>query len=256
MDTKKDFLSKKSGFTDDMNEDILDTFNEEIPAKKKVFNLQKKPAKKKVLNLQKNPVKKKVLNLKKKSASNESDSEELDYAPDNFPINFTDIFILDLKDLIKWCVKTGFLKKPSFCYFCYNEYGIRNCCKLSGSKNYIDKYCWKCKDKTCKRKINIRKGNKILENFPKIKLKILLVYILTHFSVLIPPSTSSRILSLSLSTIKRLSNFISSWIVEEQKTFENKTQYGGENSIIELDESCFFKRKRSRDKKYLGLWFR
>ena len=127
-------------------------------------------------------------------------------------------------------------------------------CTLSGSKKYLDKYTWKCTDYTCKRRKNIRKGNKILENFPKIKLKFLLEYIFSHFCMLIPASTSHKVLGLSLSTIKRLSGMVSEWLIEEQISSENSMQFGGENTIIELDESCFFKRKSNKGRARKNIW--
>ena len=69
---------------------------------------------------------------------------------------------------------------------------------------------------------------------------MLLGYIFTYYTMLIPASTSRQILGLSFNTIKRLAKMISEWIIEEQLALENHMQFGGENLIIELDESCFF----------------
>ena len=41
---------------------------------------------------------------------------------------------------------------------------------------------------------------------------------------------------------------LSQWIVRRQIESENSIKYGGANALIELDESCFFKRKGIKDK--------
>jgi len=47
---------------------------------------------------------------------------------------------------------------------------------------------------------------------------------------------------------------VSEWLIEEQISSENSMQFGGENTIIELDESCFFKRKSNKGRARKNIW--
>ena len=159
----------------------------------------------------------------------------------NQPINFKQIFLLDNKELIYWCIEAKILRKPSCCPSCRKRTNERNAVRLSGCQEYIDKYVWRCTNKDCTLKQNIRLNNLLLESFSRVKLRILFIYIFTHFSVMLPPIASSKTLGLSLKTIRNISNPVSTWIVRSQIYYDLvKGKFGGKNFIIEMDESCFF----------------
>jgi len=47
---------------------------------------------------------------------------------------------------------------------------------------------------------------------------------------------------------------LSQWIVRRQTESENSIKCGGANAIIELDESCFFKRKSNKGQALKNKW--
>ena len=117
---------------------------------------------------------------------------------------------------------------------------------ISASKNYLDKYVWKCSNRDCRGIENIRKGNQVFGNFPKIKLRILLIFIFTHFTSMISPTISQKTLRMTPLSIRLLSNYLNSCIVKEQLEEEQRLgQFGGHGQVVEIDESCFFKRKNN-----------
>jgi len=64
-------------------------------------------------------------------------------------------------------------------------------------------------------------------------------------------------LGLNLKQIKELAQTLNEWIVQFQVNDEMlKGKLGGQGKIVELDESCFFRRKyhRGRVLTNLGLW--
>jgi len=113
--------------------------------------------------------------------------------------------------------KNGIIKQPKYCNKCRGRTGKTSTFRLIKREAKIDKYIWRCKDKDCRSIETIRKGSKLLETFPKIKLKFLLIFIFTHFCFLVPPDTSSKTLKLSLATIRKISNLLSEWIVGYQR---------------------------------------
>jgi len=127
--------------------------------------------------------------------------------------------------------------------------------RLSGSKNYVDDHAWHCSNKDCTGIENIRNNNILFNSFPRIKFRILLIFIFTHFTVLLSPVLSKTILGLSKVTIRELSKLLNSWIVEHQLQVErNVGKFGGERKIVELDESCFFKRKNNKGRIQKQIW--
>ena len=65
---------------------------------------------------------------------------------------------------------------------------------------------------------------------------------------MLPPIASSKTLGLSLKTIRNISNLLSTWIVRSQIYYDLvKGKFGGKNSIIEMDESCFLKEKTTKE---------
>ena len=169
--------------------------------------------------------------------------------------NFKDIFILENKELVYWCVEKGLLKKPSCCQVCRRRAGKIKEVRLSGSKKFLDKVIWRCKDRSCGGIINIRRGNKLFEAFSKIKLRFILIYIFTHFTVMLSPDATCKTLGVSKLSMRRLYQMISNWVIEEQINDERKKgKFGGENAIIEMDESCFFGRKNNKGRVLKQIW--
>ena len=174
---------------------------------------------------------------------------------DSTGIEFKTIFTCSEEDLIYWCVKTGILRKPIHCKRCRSLTGKIITYKLSGSTSYFDNFVWRCKNKDCKNIVYLRKDNKFLESFPRINLRILLLYVFTHFSYLVPPKTSCDTLGLNFETIRSISHLITQWIVENQKLEEIfQGKLGGKDEIVEIDESCFFRRKYNKGRMLKQVW--
>ena len=172
----------------------------------------------------------------------------------NKKIDFTGVFEKD-EHLIWWCVKNGLLKQPKSCNVCRRQIGKTNTFRLTQNQAYFDKYVWRCKEKSCRNIQYIRKGSKLFESFPRIKLKFLLIYIFTHFCFLVPATTSSKTLKLSLTTIRKISSLLSEWIVSFHRIDEVfKGKLGGKKKIVEVDESCFFKRKYNKGRELEQIW--
>lgn len=170
-------------------------------------------------------------------------------------INFKDIFLLENKELVYWCVENGILRKPTYCHSCRNRTGKINEVRLSNSKNYLDKVIWRCHNKNCGGIINIRKNNRLLEKFSKIKLRLLLIFIFTHFTVFFPPSASCVTLGIKTETMRNLYQTLNSWIVQEQINDElTRGKFGGEDKIVEMDESCFRGRKNNKGRLLNQIW--
>ena len=123
-------------------------------------------------------VKKKV--FKSKSKVNQDDK----MIPEQ-EINFQEIFTLNDEDLIYWALNAKLLKKPSFCKICRNTTGKKVIMKLIANKNYLDKFIWRCNNKDCGAIENIRNRNNLFGEFPRVKLRILLIFIFTHFTVML-----------------------------------------------------------------------
>lgn len=101
----------------------------------------------------------------------------------------------------------------------------------------------------------LRKDNKFLEKFSKVNLRVLLIYIFTQFCFLVPPKTSSGTLGLNFDTLRQVSDLLNQWIVENKKieeVFQGK--FGGKNEIVEIDESCFFRRKFNKGRLLKQVW--
>ena len=172
----------------------------------------------------------------------------------NEQVDFTGIFENDEK-LIWWCVNNKIIKQPTSCKNCRRNTGKTTSFRLIQNQAYFDKYVWSCKDKICRSIQCIRNGSKLLQSFPRIKLKFLLIYIFAHFCFLVPPSISSKTLKLSLKTIRRISALLSEWIVSYQRIDEVfKGKMGGKGKIVEVDESCFFKRKYNKGRLLKQVW--
>jgi len=170
-------------------------------------------------------------------------------------INFKEIFLLDNKTLILWCVENNILRKPVCCPTCRKRTNKMKEVRLSNSKNYMDKVIWRCKDRSCGGIVSIRKGNKLLETFYKIKLRIILIFIFTHFSVMLPPVASCMTLGIKKETLQKLYKMLSGWVIQEQIKDENmKGKFGGEDIIIEMDESCFLGRKNNKGRLLKQIW--
>jgi len=196
--------------------------------------------------------KKKVVTKKK---LNQSSFLQNDNLIQENRINFKSIFTLTGEDLIIWALNTKLLKKPSYCKLCRRNTGRKIMMQLCANRNYLDGYIWKCRSKECGEIENIRKENKLFSNFSKIKLRILLIYIFSHFAFLFSPVNSRKILGLSLKTIRRLSDFLSSCLVKCQIEEDDKIgQFGGKERVIEMDESCFFKRKNNKGRIQSQVW--
>ena len=54
--------------------------------------------------------------------------------------------------------------------------------------------------------------------------------------------------------IERLSETLSQWIIQQQEVKENSMKFGGQNTLIELDESCFFKGKNYKGRLLKNIW--
>jgi len=84
---------------------------------------------------------------------------------------------------------------------------------------------------------------------------MIFIYIFTHFTVLFLPIHSHQMQGFSLKTLHKLSIILSSWIIDKQLNIGNDIgQFGESNSIVEIDESCFFKRKANKGRLQEPLW--
>ena len=213
--------------------------------------VKKKVIKQKKVTEDKNEyvVKRKVI---KKTTKGETFNEKM---IEEKEINFKDIFLLGDKELIYWCTNVKLLKKPNSCKSCRNKIRKAVHVRLAANKKYIDKYVWRCCDKDCGWTEQIRKGNRLFDEFPRVKLRLLLIYIFTHFTVLLSPVLSSQMLGMSLKTIRKLAMILSNWIIAKQLKTENVLgKFGGPDAIVEIDESCFFKRKYNKGRAHKQVW--
>jgi len=170
-------------------------------------------------------------------------------------IDFSSILTYNSQELILWCLKTGILKHPKRCSKCRSKSGKNSLLRLEAREKSLDQYVWRCKEKTCKEIRNIRTGNKLLESFPKVELKIILIYIFTQYCFLIPAVTSIQTLGIGVNTIRKLSNLLTEWIVKDYELeLDYKGQFGSKNSIVEIDESCFFRRKFNKGRYLKQVW--
>ena len=151
--------------------------------------------------------------------------------------------------------KIGLIFKPQRCQKCKRKLGKTSSVRLVRKETYLDKYVWRCCDKECRDIRNIREGNRLLEMFSKVELKIILIYILTHFCFLTPSSASNKTLNLGYKTIRDIANVISEWIVHYYNfEMEFKGKLGSNSSIVEVDESCFFRRKANKGRLLKQIW--
>jgi len=195
------------------------------------------------------------IGVKKKVFKSKSKVNQDDKMIQEQEINFQEIFTLNDEDLIYWALNAKLLKKPSFCKICRNTTGKKVIMKLIANKNYLDKFIWRCNNKDCGAIENIRNRNNLFGEFPRVKLRILLIFIFTHFTVMLSPSLSQQILKLNLSLIRRLSNRLSEIIIRRQIEEENqKGLLGGKDKVVEMDESCFFKRKNNAGRIQKQIW--
>jgi len=156
-------------------------------------------------------------------------------------LKFRKIFTLENKELVNFCLENEIITKPPCCHTCRKRSGKIKELRLSASKNYPDGVIWRCKDRNCGGIKSIRSDNFLLEKFKNIKLRLLLIFIFTHFTVMLCPIASCLTLGLSLRTIRELYSVISNWIIQEQMYVENiQGRFGGTKTIVEMDESCFF----------------
>ena len=170
-------------------------------------------------------------------------------------INFKDIFTNEGSDLIFWCVKVGLIKEPTYCKLCRRRTNKINSFRLSKKEKAFDRFVWRCKNKDCGNIEYIRKNSQLLSSFPRVNLRILLIYIFHHFCFLLPPSITNKTFNLSFSTIGKISELLTKWIVNDEildETFRGKLD--GKNKIVEIDESCFFKRKYNRGRLLGQIW--
>ena len=196
--------------------------------------------------------KKKTKFLKKpKNTKEEKENEDKQQRK----INFKDISTKEGEDFIAWCLQAELLKKPSYCKNCRSKTGKINTFRLIKNEEYLDKFVWKCKDKNCRNSQTLRANNKFLSSFPHIEIKILLIYVFAHFCYLVPASTSNKTLGICFKTIQRISDFLRKRIVIEQKLDEIfQGKLGGKGKVVEIDESCFFRRKANKGRLLKQIW--
>ena len=122
------------------------------------------------------------------------------------PINFKEIITTNEEQLLLWCLKVGLITKPQRCNECKQSFGKVSSVRLERRETCLDKFVWRCSYKECKSIRNIRTGNKLLEMYSKLKLRIILIYIFTQYCFLVPAVTSHQSLNIRYKTIKSLSD--------------------------------------------------
>ena len=158
--------------------------------------------------------------------------------------NFCDFLYKSEEEIILWCLETGLLKKPKCCNECRKKSGKIIAYRLIQRKEALDNYVWKCKNKNCKMSRNLRIGNKLFESFPKISIRILLLYIFQNYCFLIPASVSRKTLNLGLKTIQKITNFINDWVVQfYQEDMTRKTKQDGKQWINYRNRRVMFFQK-------------
>jgi len=147
------------------------------------------------------------------------------------------------------------LRRPVRCLKCRIKLGKSISLTLIKRDTALDGYVWRCKDKSCREERNIRIGNKLLEMFAKISLKTLLLYIFNHFCMMSPANTSRQALGIGFKTIHNLSSLLNDWILKQYLLEMNsQNKFGSYGSIVEFDESCFFKRKNNKGRVLNNIW--
>ena len=165
------------------------------------------------------------------------------------------MFTKEGEEFIEWCLNAQILKKPSYCKLCRSKKGKINTFRLIRLEEYLDKYVWRCKDKDCRSKLCIRTNNKLLTTFCNVELKILLIYVFMHYCYLVPPSTSNQTLGICLKTLKKMSDFLTERVVMDQQLDEIfRGKFGGKGKTVEIDESCFFRRKANKGRVLKQIW--
>ena len=65
---------------------------------------------------------------------------------------------------------------------------------------------------------------------------------------MISPKLSQQILGLNLTSIRRINDYLSSCIIKDQIEEEERFgQFRGVCKVVEMDESCFYKRKITKE---------
>lgn len=131
--------------------------------------------------------------------------------------------------ILNFLMNLGILKKKRNCWICRKEMLLR---KDKGSDGKI----WECKGSKCKRrKVSVRKGS-VFEN-KKISL-FSIIMVIYEWSVNTPIKRIKHELQINYKTINWILMLIRSHLQKKQRP-----KIGGENKIVEIDESAFSKRK-------------
>ncbi|XP_076082558.1 uncharacterized protein LOC143053655 [Mytilus galloprovincialis] len=165
------------------------------------------------------------------------------------PIKLKDLFIIceSVEKIIQWCFSLGLILDLSgeVCKKCsHGHFGLR---KDSSFSNDI--FYWKCSNKKCNKKVSIRNGSW----FQGHNLSLEKILFITYFWIYkIDQEFVKHQLSICNQTIVDWYNYCREVCIEILEIDSEKI--GGENVIVEIDESKFGKRKYHKGRRVEGQW--
>ncbi|XP_076106327.1 uncharacterized protein LOC143074994 [Mytilus galloprovincialis] len=165
------------------------------------------------------------------------------------PIKLKDLFIIceSVEKIIQWCFSLGLILDLSgeVCKKCsHGHFSLR---KDSSFSNDI--FYWKCSNKKCNKKVSIRNGSW----FQGHNLSLEKILFITYFWIYkIDQEFVKHQLSICNQTIVAWYNYCREVCIEILEIDSEKI--GGENVIVEIDESKFGKRKYHKGRRVEGQW--
>ena len=170
-------------------------------------------------------------------------------------IDFRALFQMNDRQIIEWCLEHRVLIDPVECPICRVRMQQRRRLRLSGTARNKDRYQWRCSLRSCGFTKSIRSENNFFSILPRVSIRIILLYAFTHFVYMISPQTSRRVFGLTFAQIRKMANFLGNWIVDFVDNDDNAMgQLGGIGMTVEIDESCFFKRKNNMGRILRQVW--
>ena len=159
-------------------------------------------------------------------------------------------FYNNREETIRWCRENGLLAREMHCATC------GSLCTETIGRREVDGRVWRCSEGGCRRRINIRKGS----FFEGSHLQLWQVLCLTYFWSI--DCGRSRGLS-QQQIMKELEIGCNSTIVDWKQFcrdvcvsyfLNHPEQIGGEDRVVEIDESLFARRKYNRGRIVAEQW--
>ena len=168
-------------------------------------------------------------------------------------MNLPSFTMLSNADCIQWCLNQGLLTNHPECPSCRGQGHHFPMSLQKKIRSYIDEYCWRCTQHECKTTRSIKNYcHRVLKIWPKKSIKLSLCYIFDHFLNLLPQSISMKILKISRDQIRKMNRELNDIIVHAFNQEELVLDLM--DTVVEIDESCFFRRKYNQGRLRRIIW--